>query len=204
VFEHRYNVGEGLCNEIFLVVMKPLLVNGEEPPIGIAKLMKEVDVVIMPLSKSLSHTKARKDATKVGVRVYLDYSATTPVDDEVLKVMQPYFTENFGNPNSLHAMGQDARRAIDDAREQIKIFLGADVLREIIFTGSATEASNLAIYGAVKQVAGAFGDSRPRHPRKIISASIQSSLSSISTALYLGSLYPTKLISSPVLSNPEI
>lgn len=101
--------------------------------------------------------------------IYLDYSATTPVDDEVREIMQPYFTEIFGNPSSLHTAGQDSRRAIDDARERVKKFLGADVLREVIFTGSATEANNLAIYGAVRQVANAFDGAKPH----IIATSIE-------------------------------
>jgi cysteine desulfurase len=81
--------------------------------------------------------------------IYLDYAASTPVAAEVFAVMEPYFMEKFGNPNSLHLMGQEARRAVDDAREEVKNFLGAKVLREIIFTGSATEANNLAIRGIV-------------------------------------------------------
>src|SRR3989338_11539286 len=82
--------------------------------------------------------------------IFLDYASTTPIDAEVLSAMEPYFKEKFGNPNSLHLMGQEARRAVDNAREQIKIFLNASSLREIFFTGSATEANNLAISGVVK------------------------------------------------------
>ena len=65
--------------------------------------------------------------------IFLDYASTTPIDAEVLSAMEPYFKEKFGNPNSLHLMGQEARRAVDNAREQIKIFLNASSLREIFF-----------------------------------------------------------------------
>ncbi len=82
--------------------------------------------------------------------IFLDYAATTPVDAEVFSVMEPYFKEKYGNPSSLHLRGQEARRAVDNAREQMKNFLNASSLREIFFTGSATEANNLAIFGVVK------------------------------------------------------
>ncbi|MBI5045832.1 MAG: cysteine desulfurase [Candidatus Niyogibacteria bacterium] len=82
--------------------------------------------------------------------IYLDYAASTPVDAEVVSAMAPYWTEEFGNPGSLHFMGQEARRVVDDAREKIKKFVNADSLRNIIFTGSATEADNMAVYGAAR------------------------------------------------------
>lgn len=82
--------------------------------------------------------------------IYLDHAAATPVEAEVISVMEPYWAEDFGNPGSLHSMGQGARRAVDDAREKIKKFVNADSLRNIIFTGSATEADNMAVYGAVR------------------------------------------------------
>ncbi|MBI5401639.1 cysteine desulfurase [Candidatus Wolfebacteria bacterium] len=82
-------------------------------------------------------------------RIYLDYAATTPVDPVVGKAMESYFSEKFGNPNSLHFFGQQARAGIDLAREKIAKLIGAD-FGEIIFTGSATEANNLALRGLVK------------------------------------------------------
>ncbi|MDP2676708.1 MAG: cysteine desulfurase family protein [bacterium] len=85
--------------------------------------------------------------------VYLDYAATTPVDSEVVRVMEPYWQDTFGNAESIHKHGQEAMKAIDDAREIIKNFLGASALREIIFTGSATEANNIAIQGTVSRFA---------------------------------------------------
>ncbi|MDR1471110.1 MAG: cysteine desulfurase NifS [Synergistaceae bacterium] len=81
-------------------------------------------------------------------KVYLDHSATTPVAEEVLNAMIPYFTEGMGNPNSLHQWGRDARRAIDEARESVAGLVGAGP-HEIVFTGSGSASDNLAIKGAV-------------------------------------------------------
>lgn len=82
-------------------------------------------------------------------KIYLDYAATTPVDKQVLEEMMPYFSENFGNPSSIHTFGQKAIRAIDDSREKVAELLNCSS-SEIIFTGSATEANNLAIRGIVE------------------------------------------------------
>ena len=79
-------------------------------------------------------------------RVYLDNSATTKVDDEVVGAMLPYFTEKFGNPSSLHAAGRDSREAIEVARGQVATAIGATPA-EIIFTSGGTEADNIAIIG---------------------------------------------------------
>lgn len=89
------------------------------------------------------------DSEKRTSVVYLDYASTTPVDPEVLAAMLPYFSEKFGNPGSLHSFGQEAQIAVDSARSSIADFLSC-LTQEIIFTGSATEANNLAIFGAVK------------------------------------------------------
>ena len=80
-------------------------------------------------------------------QVYLDHSATTPVADEVLNAMLPYFSEKFGNPNSLHSWGTVAREGMNTAREQVASLIGASA-KEIIFTGGGSEADNLAIKGA--------------------------------------------------------
>lgn len=79
--------------------------------------------------------------------IYLDHAATTPLDPEVLEAMLPYLREEFGNPSSLHRFGQRARGAIDEARARVAALLGARDA-EIVFTGSGTEADNMAIIGA--------------------------------------------------------
>ncbi len=81
--------------------------------------------------------------------VYLDYSATTPVKQEVLEEMLPYFNEKFGNPSSLYAKGFDAKEALMQARSRVASLIGAQE-REIYFTSGGTEADNWAIAGAVK------------------------------------------------------
>ena len=83
-------------------------------------------------------------------RIYLDHAASTPVDPRVFAAMRPYFEKEYGNPGSLHSFGQAALSAVDSARERVANALGVD-FREIIFTGSATEANNLALRGAVKR-----------------------------------------------------
>ena len=79
-------------------------------------------------------------------QVYLDYSATTPVKEEVLHEMIPYFTEKFGNPSSLYTMGLESKEAVDKAREQVAHLINAEP-REIYFTGCGSEADNWAVFG---------------------------------------------------------
>lgn len=79
-------------------------------------------------------------------RVYLDYAATTPIAKEVLDSMMPYFSKKFGNPNSLHNYGQEAKEDIEKAREKIASLINAKS-HEIIFVSSGTEANNTAIKG---------------------------------------------------------
>jgi cysteine desulfurase len=80
-------------------------------------------------------------------KVYLDYAATTPVDERVLASMLPYFTQNFGNPSSIHFYGQQAEAALEDAREQVANILGCQN-QEVIFTSCGSESDNLALRGA--------------------------------------------------------
>jgi cysteine desulfurase len=79
--------------------------------------------------------------------IYLDYNATTPVDRAVLDAMFPYFSERFGNPSSSHAVGREARAAVEQAREDVAAMIGA-APDEIVFTSGATEANNLAVFGS--------------------------------------------------------
>ncbi len=81
-------------------------------------------------------------------QIYLDHSATTPVDKRVLKKMMPYFSEDFGNPASVHFAGEKALLAVEEAREQVASFLNCS-RSEVVFTSGATESDNLAIFGTV-------------------------------------------------------
>lgn len=78
--------------------------------------------------------------------VYLDHSATTPVDQRVVEAMLPFFSMDFGNPNSLHAWGRKARQAVNQARDEVSRLINAEP-SEIIFTGGGSEADNIAIKG---------------------------------------------------------
>lgn len=78
--------------------------------------------------------------------VYLDHAGTTPLDAKVLEAMIPYFSQHFGNPSSLHTVGQEARYALDEARERVARVLNCRP-REVVFTGGGTESDNAAIHG---------------------------------------------------------
>jgi cysteine desulfurase len=97
-------------------------------------------------------------------RIYLDHNATTPIHPRVLEAMLPILQDAFGNPSSLHSFGQQARAAVDMAREQVGALLGASP-GEIVFTGSGTEADNMALRGA------AAAAREPR--RKIVYSTIE-------------------------------
>ncbi len=79
-------------------------------------------------------------------RVYFDHSATTPMDNEVAKVMLEYMTEKFGNPGSIHYFGREALKAVNEARENIAALIGASA-KEIFITSGGTESDNLALKG---------------------------------------------------------
>jgi len=80
------------------------------------------------------------------MQIYMDYAATTPVDPRVIKSMQPYFSEKFGNTMSLHTNGREAKQALTESRKTIAKLMNAKP-DELIFTGSATEANNTVIKG---------------------------------------------------------
>jgi cysteine desulfurase len=79
-------------------------------------------------------------------RFYFDHNATTPVSPEVFQAMAPVMTEVFGNASSIHDFGQQARRALDDARRKVAAMIGAKA-EEIVFTSGGTEADNMALFG---------------------------------------------------------
>ncbi len=85
----------------------------------------------------------------MGKTVYLDYAATTPVDPGVLKAMLPYFKKEFGNASSLHSFGVKAFKAMEESRKKASDFLNC-APEEVVFTGSATESDNLAIFGILR------------------------------------------------------
>src|SRR5699024_5972407 len=80
--------------------------------------------------------------------VYFDHAATTPLDERVLEAMMPYLTEHFGNANAAHQSGNEAKVAVEEARETIAEAIGAEPA-EIIFTSGGTESDNAAIKGVV-------------------------------------------------------
>ena len=83
-------------------------------------------------------------------RVYLDNNATTPALPEVLEAMRPYFAEQFGNASSIHHHGQQARAAVERARESVAELLGCRAA-EVVFTSGGTEADNLALFGMMEK-----------------------------------------------------
>ena len=84
---------------------------------------------------------------------YFDHAATTPVDPRVVEAMLPYFRDQFGNPSEIHRLGRTARQAVDKARRQVAMAIGAND-SEIIFTSGGTEADNLALLGPLQSLAG--------------------------------------------------
>jgi len=100
--------------------------------------------------------------------IYFDYAATTPLDSLVLKAMMPYLKSAYGNPSSIHYLGQQALGAMEDARRKVSDFLECSS-REIIFTGSATEADNLALIGLVEK----FKEANPTSAPHVITSQIE-------------------------------
>ena len=85
--------------------------------------------------------------------VYFDYAATTPVDARVLDAMLPFFNERFGNANSLYALGRDAYRGLEEARETVAAAIGAASPDEVIFTSGGTESDNAGLIGILTKLA---------------------------------------------------
>ncbi len=78
--------------------------------------------------------------------IYMDHSATSPVDPEVFEAMKPYFTDSFGNASTLYSLGREGKKAMESAREEVASIIGAEP-KEIIFTSGGTESDNIAILG---------------------------------------------------------
>ena len=79
--------------------------------------------------------------------IYVDHAGTTAMDPRVLEAMLPFFTQLYGNPSSVHTVGQEARHALDLARERVSKVLHCRT-NEVVFTSGGTEADNAAIHGA--------------------------------------------------------
>ncbi|HEV2499780.1 MAG TPA: cysteine desulfurase family protein [Terriglobia bacterium] len=93
-------------------------------------------------------------------RVYLDHNATTPLAPEVFEAMKPYLLNGFGNASSVHAWGQEARAAVEEARESVAQLLNARP-SEIIFTSGGTESDNTALFGAIEAAAARLAGRKP-------------------------------------------
>ncbi len=107
--------------------------------------------------------------------VYLDHSATTPVDARVIDAMLPYLKSKFGNPSSVHRYGQEARAAVDRARRDVAGLIGARP-NDVVFVSGGTEANNLAVRG--------LAESAANHGRHLITSAIEhSSVGGICEAL---------------------
>ena len=102
-------------------------------------------------------------------RIYLDNSATTPVDPEVVEAMLPYLTSKFGNASSIHFFGQETKAAVDKARHQVAALMNARP-NEIVFTSGGTESNNLAIRGLIQALS-----QRSTQPLHIITSTIEHS-----------------------------
>lgn len=95
--------------------------------------------------------------------LYFDHAATTPVSPAVLEAMLPHLRADFGNPSSVHRLGQAARRALEEARERVADALGAPA-RSVVFTSGATEADNQAVFGVLASRPGGLVVSATEHP----------------------------------------
>ncbi|MCY3796644.1 MAG: cysteine desulfurase family protein [Chloroflexi bacterium] len=122
--------------------------------------------------------------------VYLDYSASTPVDPRVLDAMMPYFSEIYGNSTSSHRQGQQGENAIEDARARVAKVLNCK-LSEVVFTSCGSESDNLAIRGA------AWRASQGGKPTRLITTPVEHS-AVINTVLQLGELMDLETVIIPV------
>ncbi len=109
-------------------------------------------------------------------RIYMDHAAGRPVDPRVVEAMLPYMQKTYGNPSSLHTYGQEARRALEEARTRLADLINAEKKETILFTSSATESNNLAIKGTANR----YKD----HGNRILTSSIEH-MSVVNSCKYL-------------------
>jgi cysteine desulfurase NifS len=147
----EWNVNELTDNDNFdeisgFPVYKALLCDVAKVEEGTDATRREADRNVSMSEPCLLHPQGERKAAKN--RIYLDNAATTRVADAVCEAMLPYLGVRYGNPSSIHDVGRDAREAIEGARRQVARLINARP-RRIIFTGSGSEANNLALKGIV-------------------------------------------------------
>jgi cysteine desulfurase NifS len=126
-------------------VYKALLCDVKKVESGTDEIRCSINRQVLDYHSSLATSLERRTNPKR--RIYLDNNATTQVDDAVREAMMPYLSADAGNPSSIHQTGKVAREALENARRQVARLINAQP-RRIIFTGSGSEAANLAIKGA--------------------------------------------------------
>src|SRR5579864_2296747 len=154
--------------------------------------------------------------------VYLDHNATTPLDPRVREAMLPWLGDRFGNPSSIHRVGQAARNAVEEAREQVAALIGARP-PEVVFTASGTEANDTVVASAVesgRRSAGAGGGhlaiSAVEHPsvRQAAARAVRAGLEVtrvppgedgvVPAAAMIGALRPDTRLACLMLANNEV
>ena len=118
-------------------------------------------------------------------RIYLDNSATTRVDEQVLQAMLPYLRDRFGNASSTHTFGQEARAAVEEARRSVAELIGADT-REVVFTSGGTEADNTALWGiwrSAQRPGGHIITSKIEHPAVLATCKVLEAAGALVTYL---------------------
>jgi len=106
------------------------------------------------------------------VSAYLDHAATTPMRPEAVDAMLPFLDQRFANPSGAHRLARDARRAIDDARDEFAALVGARP-GDVVFTSGGTESDNLAVFGAARAVAGADRSSSSPGPGTVVTSAVE-------------------------------
>ncbi len=135
-------------------------------------------------------------------QVYLDNNATTPLDPRVREAMAPWLGERFGNPSSIHAFGQAARGAVEEAREKVAALLGARPL-EVVFTASGTEANNAVIFDLAERGAGSRDRAQERLGHLVISAFEHPSVREAANRLERRGFAVTRVAPHGGVVNPE-